>query len=343
MRACLAHMRAKPEALTAEHARSFLLYLQAQGLSVGSINGYATGLRFFLRVTLARSADIDRVPILRERRGLPAVLTPEEVARIIDAAPGPKYRDALSVTYGAGLRASETASLKVSSIDTGAMTLNIEQGKGRKDRRAKLSPQLLETLRAWWRAARPQFWLFPSRSGVLNPISARQLSRQFQHAVDAAEIDKQGRHITLHTLRHSFATHLLDAGVDIRVIQVMLGHAKLETTAIYTQVSPKLMQEADSPFERLPRDRARRPPERRRVAPNAGGRGYLPRLRAGLSRAQRRPFELWPIARDVGDRSVPHGGPRRPCHAVRGLRPHRCRVQFVPQSPLPQMPSGGRL
>jgi site-specific recombinase XerD len=252
VRACCAHMRRKPEALTAEDARSFLLHLQAQGLSIGSINSYSAGLRFFLRVTLGRSADIDRVPILKEPRTLPAVLTLEEVARIIAAAPGLKYRTALSVAYGAGLRASETASLKVSAIDARAMTLSIEQGKGRKDRKAKLSPQLLETLRAWWRAARPQVWLFPSRSGVLNPISGRQLSRQFLHAVDAADIDRRGRRITLHTLRHSFATHLLEAGVDIRVIQVMLGHAKLETTSIYTQVSPKLLQAAQSPFDRLP-------------------------------------------------------------------------------------------
>jgi integrase len=193
------------------------------------------------------------VPILKERRVLPSILTPEEVARIIAAAPGLKYRTAISVTYGAGLRASETASLKVSNIDSSAMTLTIEQGKGRKDRKAKLSPQLLATLRTWWSAARPQVWLFPSRSGTLNPISARQLSRQFLHAVDAADIDRQGRRITLHTLRHSFATHLLDAGVDIRVIQVMLGHAKLETTSIYTQVSPKLIQAAESPFDCLPR------------------------------------------------------------------------------------------
>ena len=179
VRNCCAFMRKKPTDLTAEDARAFLLHLQAQGLSVASINNHSTGLRFFLRVTLGRSAEIDRVPILKERRTLPMVLTPEEVARIIASAPGLKYQTALSVTYGAGLRASETASLKVANIDSRAMTLSIEQGKGRKDRKAKLSPQLLEALRKWWQVARPQVWLFPSRSGVLNPISARQLSRQF--------------------------------------------------------------------------------------------------------------------------------------------------------------------
>lgn len=251
VRNCCAYTRRKPEDLSAEDARSFLLYLQSRGLSIGSINSHSAALRFFLRVTLGRSAEIDRVPILKERRTLPMVLTPEEVARIIAAAPGLKYQTALSVTYGAGLRASETASLKVANIDSRAMILSIEQGKGRKDRKAKLSPQLLEVLRRWWQVARPQVWLFPSRIGVLNPISARQLSRQFLHAVDAAEIKRRGR-VTLHTLRHSFATHLLEAGTDIRVIQVMLGHAKLETTSIYTQVSPKLLQDARSPFDSLP-------------------------------------------------------------------------------------------
>jgi site-specific recombinase XerD len=143
------------------------------------------------------------------------------------------------------------------------MTLRIEHGKGNKDRKAKLSPQLLETLRKWWQVARPQYWLFPSRKGLMCPISTRQLSRQFSSAVEAAGIDRPDK-ITLHTLRHSFATHLLEAGVDIRVIQVMLGHAKLETTSIYTRVSPKMLQgEADrgrrprklpnaSPFDSLP-------------------------------------------------------------------------------------------
>jgi site-specific recombinase XerD len=160
-----------------------------------------------------------------------------------------KYQAALSVAYGAGLRASEVISLKVSDIDSRQMTIRIEQGKGRKDRTAKLSVQLLSVLRAWWRKARPPVWLFPSRMGAFDHISVRQLARGCQAAVAAAEIKKR---VSLHTLRHSFATHLLEAGVDIRVIQVMLGHAKLETTSIYTRVSPKMLQAAQSPFDRLP-------------------------------------------------------------------------------------------
>ncbi len=251
VRSCCQQTGCKPDDLTAEAARGFLLHLQQDGCSVATINGHATALRFFLRVTLGKSDAIDRVPILRAPRRLPVVLTREEVARIIAAAPGRKYRAAFSIAYGAGLRAAETVSLKVSDIDSAAMTLNIEQGKKRRDRKAKLSPHLLAVLRDWYSAARPPVWLFPSRLGAFDHISPRQLSRQFVHAVEAAEIKKDGR-VTLHTLRHSFATHLLEAGVDIRVIQVMLGHAKLETTSIYTQVSPKLIQTADSPFDSLP-------------------------------------------------------------------------------------------
>jgi integrase/recombinase XerD len=249
VRRCATHARKEPGALSAEDARAFLLHLQARGASAASVNTHSVALRFFLRVTLGRSEHLERIPILREAKRLPMVLTPDEVARLIAAAPGMKYRAALSVAYGAGLRASEVIALKVSDIDSRQMTIRIEQGKGRKDRTAKLPVQLLSMLRAWWLKARPPVWLFPSRTSAFDHISARQLSRGCRAAVAAAEIKKP---VTLHTLRHSFATHLLEAGVDIRVIQVMLGHSKLETTSIYTQVSPKLLQAAQSPFDRLP-------------------------------------------------------------------------------------------
>jgi len=249
VRQCTAHVRKAPGALGAEDARAFLLHLQARGASVASVNHHSVAPRFFLRVTLGRTEHLERIPVLREAKRLPTVLTPEEVARLLAAAPGMKYRAALSVAYGAGLRASEVISLKVSGIDSRQMTIRVEQGKGRKDRTAKLSPQLLELLRAWWTQARPPVWLFPSRMSAFDHISLRQLARGCQAAVTAAEIKKR---VTLHTLRHSFATHLLEAGVDVRVIQVMLGHAKLETTSIYTRVSPKMIQDAIGPFERLP-------------------------------------------------------------------------------------------
>ncbi|MBU3921529.1 MAG: transposase [Alphaproteobacteria bacterium] len=189
VRNCCAHLKLAPGALTAEDVRGFLLHLQAASVSVSGINSHSTALRFFLRVTLKRGEEVDRIPILREHRRMPVVFTPEEVARIIACAPGLKYRTALSVTYGAGLRASETASLKVSNIDSRTMTLAIEQGKGYEDRKAKLSPQLLEALRKWWQITRPQVWLFRSlspdgkrwvdcRRGFFLPV--RVLSRLFR-------------------------------------------------------------------------------------------------------------------------------------------------------------------
>jgi site-specific recombinase XerD len=154
-------------------------------------------------------------------RRAPVVLSQEEVARLLEAAPGLKYKAALSVAYGAGLRVSEVANLKVSDIDSQRMTLRVEQGKGQRDRYVMLSPQLLELLRDWWWASRPRAWLFPGQNPV-NPMSARQLRRIVYAAAQATGITKR---VSPHTLRHSFATHLLEQNVDIRVIQVLLGRA----------------------------------------------------------------------------------------------------------------------
>ncbi len=175
------------------------------------------------------------------------VLSPEEVARFLEAAPGPKYKAAFSAAYGAGLRVSEVVALKVSDVDSKRTLLRIEQGKGRKDRFAMLSPQLLELLRDWWRIARPQSWLFPGRDRV-NPLTTRQFNRAVHATAHMAEIAKR---VTPHTLRHSFATHLLEQNIDIRVIQVLLGHAKLETTSLYTQVATNTIHAVMSPLDRL--------------------------------------------------------------------------------------------
>jgi site-specific recombinase XerD len=190
---------------------------------------------------------------VREPRKLPVVLSCEEVARLIEAAGTPKYQAALSVAYGAGLRASEVVALKVGDIDRARMTLRVEQGKGHKDRYAMLSPLLLERLRAWWRAGRAQGklldggWLFPGQNPV-NPMSTRQLNRICHMAAAAADIDKR---VSMHTLRHSYATHLLEQKVDIRIIQVLLGHKRLETTALYAQVATDVLREVTSPLELL--------------------------------------------------------------------------------------------
>jgi integrase/recombinase XerD len=236
-----------PDQASAEDLRRYQLHLASRDVSVSSQNATVTALRFFFTVTLGRSGVTDRMPFVREPRRLPVVLSPEEVARFLDAAPGLKYKAALSVAYGAGLRASEVISLKVCDIDSDRMVIRVEQGKGRKDRYVMLSQHLLALLRAWWLTARPRGWLFPGRDPV-QPLTTRQLNRACHAAAEAAGIDKR---VSLHTLRHSFATHLLEQKVDIRVIQVLLGHKKLDTTALYSQVATRTIRTVRSPLEQL--------------------------------------------------------------------------------------------
>jgi site-specific recombinase XerD len=242
-----AFLGASPATASAEDLRRYRLHLVANGAGVPSINHSLTALRFLFLVTLRKPAVVLDMPFVREPRRLPVVLSPEEVARLLDAAPGLKYKAALSVAYGAGLRASEVISLKISDIDSARMVIRVEQGKGRKDRYVMLSEHLLELLRAWWKAARPQGWLFPGRDPV-QPLTTRQLNRACHAAAQMAEIDKR---VSLHTLRHSFATHLLEQKTDIRVIQVLLGHKKLDTTALYTRVALKALGDVTSPLEHL--------------------------------------------------------------------------------------------
>jgi site-specific recombinase XerD len=242
-----AFLGASPEKATFEDLRRYQLHLVASHAGVPTINHAVTALRFLFTVTLRKPEVVGHVPFIREPRRLPVVLSPEEVARLLDAAPGLKYKAALSVAYGAGLRASEVISLKVGDIDSTRMVIRVEQGKGRKDRYVMLSPHLLELLRAWWREARPRGWLFPGRDPV-QPLTTRQLNRACHAAAQMAEI---GKPVSLHTLRHSFATHLLEQKTDIRVIQVLLGHKKLDTTALYTRVALKSLGEITSPLEHL--------------------------------------------------------------------------------------------
>jgi integrase/recombinase XerD len=236
-----------PDTATFEDVRRYQLQLAASGVGVASINQTISTLRFFFRTTLKRHDIVEHTHFIREPRKLPVVLSPQEVARLLNAAPGLKYKAALSVAYGAGLRANEVISLKVSDIDSKRMVIRVEQGKGRKDRYVMLSPHLLALLRAWWKAARPQGWLFPGRDPV-QPMTTRQLNRACHAAAQMAEINKR---VSLHTLRHSFATHLLEQNIDVRVIQVLLGHAKLDTTALYTRVATKTISEVMSPLEHI--------------------------------------------------------------------------------------------
>jgi site-specific recombinase XerD len=226
-----------PDTATAEDLRAWQVRLAEDNVSASIFNTRLRALRFFFDVTCGREEMVRDLPLRRLPQSLPTVLSREEVAALLKAAPGPglKYRAALSISYGAGLRASEVCRLALSDIDSDRMTIRVEQGKGRKDRHVMLSPALLELLRAWWRQARPKGWLFPGLPKT-SPMSARALNRAFHEALEGAGIEKKA---CLHTLRHSFATHLLEAGADVRVIQVLLGHAQLETTARLTPMSPR--------------------------------------------------------------------------------------------------------
>jgi integrase/recombinase XerD len=237
-----------PASAGKEDVRRYQLHLSSSGARTPKINATVSALRFFFDVTLDRADLGKQMTFVHEPRKLPVVLSAEEVRRMLEAAPGLKYKAALSVAYGAGLRVSEVVSLKVCDIDSGRMLMRVEQGKGRKDRNAMLSPVLLELLREWWKVCRSRGWLFPGGRGPVHPMTTRQLTRACHTAAQAAEIKKR---VTPHTLRHSFATHLLEQGIDVRVIQVLLGHAKLDTTALYTCVATKTIREVVSPLDHL--------------------------------------------------------------------------------------------
>jgi integrase/recombinase XerD len=238
-----------PDTASGDDIRCFQLAQVEQGAQPPKMNAQASALRFFLAITLGRADLGHQLARTHYPRKLPRVLAAEQVARLIEAAPGSglKYKTALSIAYGAGLRGGEIVMLRVGDIDSKRMLIRVEMGKGRKDRHAMLSPQLLSLLRAWWLQCRSRGWLFPGQD-PLRPISVRQLNRVCHMAAEAAGL---GSWVTPHTLRHSFATHLLESDIDVRVIQVLLGHAKLDTTARYTHVATNVLRTVMSPLERL--------------------------------------------------------------------------------------------
>ena len=244
-------LKRSPDTATVEDLRNFQLHLVDTGTSPITLNATLTGLKFFFDITLCRPELMLKMTHVAVPRKLPVILSPEEVGRLIAAAPNLKHQAAMSVAYGAGLRVSEVVSLKVGDIDGERMTLRVEQGKGRKDRYAMLSPVLLERLRAWWRLGHAQGkvrhggWLFPGLDPT-DHVTARQLNRAVHLAAATAGIDKR---ITPHGLRHAFATHLLEQKVDIRVIQVLLGHKRLDTTTLYAAVATDLLRRVISPLD----------------------------------------------------------------------------------------------
>ncbi len=243
-----------PDTASTEDLSLFQKFLVEQGVSGQTINATIIGLRFFFENTLDQPHRMRYMSSVRVPEKLPRVLSVEEVARLLQCAPNLKAKAALSVAYGAGLRAKEVTHLKVTDIDSERMVIRVEQGKGGRDRQAILAPELLQLLRIWWREGHrlgkmlPGGWLFPGMNPI-NPLSTRQLNRMVKQAAEEAEMDY--RSVSMHTLRHSFATHLLEQKVDIRVIQVLLGHKKLTTTARYTQVAAHTLSEVMSPLEAL--------------------------------------------------------------------------------------------
>jgi len=251
VRTLTAYLKRPPDTATVEDLRNFHLHMVDAGTSPIALNATLTGLKFFFDTTLGRSEVVARLRPVKVPRTVPVVLSTLEAAQLIAAARNVKHQAALSVAYGAGLRASEVCRLKVGDVDSERMALRVEQGKGAKDRYAMLSPVVLQRLRAWWRIGHAQGkilrggWLFPGMD-PMDPLTTRQLNRAVHEAAAAAGIAKR---VTSHTLRHSFATHLLERKVDIRVIQVLLGHKRLETTSIYAHVATDLLREVLGPLE----------------------------------------------------------------------------------------------
>jgi site-specific recombinase XerD len=236
-----------PDQLTLEDVRTYQVHLASRGIAWSSLNKAVCALRFFYGITLGDAEVPERIPYARKPRRLPVVLNADEVVRFLEAVPSLKARIALTTAYATGLRAGEVSRLKLSDIDSGRRMIRVERGKGGKDRYVMLSDQLLAILRGYWRRTRPDIWMFPGRDGT-RPIDPVVLHSACRSARAAAGLNKQ---VTVHTLRHSFATHLLESGVDIRIIQVLLGHAQLSTTARYTQVAASTIQKTQSPLERL--------------------------------------------------------------------------------------------
>lgn len=261
-----AWLKRSPDTATADEVRRFQLHLVESGASICNRNRIMTGVRFLFRVTLRRHDLAAEIWHLKEPQKLPPVLSPEEVKRVLAMATSLKARAMLTLAYGCGLRASEVVRLRACDIDSEQMIIRIVQSKGRKDRNVMLPAEILDLLRQWWKkrptkrdagVVREHRWLFPGRIDR-HPTTARQFGRLFKEAAKAAGLRKA---VSLHSLRHSFATHLLEDGKDIRLIQALLGHEKLDTTARYTRVATGLIAKIESPLARLsppPRKRPRR-------------------------------------------------------------------------------------
>jgi site-specific recombinase XerD len=252
-----AFLKRSPDTATFDDIRLFQLHLVESGVSICTRNCIMTGLRFLFRVTLRRLDLAAEIFHLRQPQTIPLLISADEAKRLLAVTDSFKARVLLSLSYGCGLRAGEVVRLKVKHIDSAQRIIRIEQSKGRKDRNVMLSPEMLDLLRKWWKERPSRYdaglsvqerWLFPSRKTPGKPMTTRHLNRIFHETAEAAGIRKS---VTLHALRHSFATHLLERGTDIRIIQALLGHDKLETTARYVKVATGMIANIKSPLDML--------------------------------------------------------------------------------------------
>ena len=267
-----AFLKRSPDTATAEDLRLFQLHMAEAGTSICNRNRIMTGLRFLFRVTLRRPDLAAEIFHIREPQKIPLVMSPNETRRLLAVASSLKVHVLLGLGYGCGLRAGEVVRLKVKHIDSALKIIRVEQAKGRKDRHVMLSPDTLDLLRQWWKARPTRYdgqtpqqerWLFPGRRAG-RPMTTRQLNRLFHEAADAAGIKKG---VTLHSLRHSFATHLLDRGTDIRIIQALLGHDKFDTTARYTRVATGMIASIESLLDLLSQSRKKPRKSRKDLSP----------------------------------------------------------------------------
>ena len=242
------HYKQPPDQLTSEQLKDYVVYLMTvRNLSWGSVNGYVSAMKFFYSITLNKNEMALVFPPRKTRKTLPQILSQDELWRLFSVAKNAKHRALLMTTYSAGLRVSEVIRLKLTDIDSGRMMIRVENAKGGKDRYTILSERLLEELRSYWKRYRPSYWLFPGRRPDVH-LDNSAARRVFLFAKARAKITKKGG---IHILRHSFATHLLEAGVDLRTIQVLMGHASLHSTIRYLQLTRKKFDSTQSPLDML--------------------------------------------------------------------------------------------
>ena len=249
MKEFVRYFKRPPDNLTIDDINRYQLHLaRERKVSWGVFNQSVAALRFFYSVTLQKDLDIERIPYQKTGRKLPLVLSQQEVKSLLETPTNIKHRAILMTAYAGGLRVSEVVNLRVSDIDSQRMTLRVEQGKGRKDRYVMLSAKLLGVLRQYWKTVRSRHWLFPGQIPERH-LTRSAVERIFYHARDRAGITKK---VSVHCLRHCFATHLLESGVNIRKIQVLLGHKSLQSTQVYTNIAKDSLDNTPSPLDILP-------------------------------------------------------------------------------------------